>query len=478
MRKRCIIAGIFTLCILCLTNSFWLEIKHKNTLNTVKPPQTVTHRGVEHKPNHSNRKRQNHVKFEFEIFVIVLVLSYLLSYKLIDYLADFKTIKDKSRIEILFLAIFFTLLFIPMMYISDAKTSKSENRTLAKWKPLIAGKGRINYNFGKDFDNWYNDRFFPRSLILKGYNQLKYYIALNYFENTKGFINKRNHWLSSDFGHGKWIVSQKEKDLTIRNIQKLTDFCNKNGIKPYIIIVPRKEEICIKELYPRLKKVSNYKQTNEIIEYIKEKTGIEIIYPYKELEELQRVDTAYFKTDHHWTDEGAYIAYLQVMNQVKKDFPEIKISQPDDFNYKYTQKIKVAPYANFHNGITYRSMNLHDKKLLDRKYKYFYHKTFDCMKYEYENHSKEQYHIFLYHNSVNAPNAVLMGDSFSLNLLPTLPTSFKDTTNVYSYVLENNITRAFNIKRFEKYILANNPKVLIITLCDIKRLQYLFKESE
>ncbi|MGN0192957.1 MAG: hypothetical protein ACI4CY_05490 [Candidatus Gastranaerophilaceae bacterium] len=92
------------------------------------------------------------IKFDFKLFVIILVLTYLLAYKLSNYVADFKSVKEKSRIDILFLTIFFIFLFIPMSKVNKDEISLYENRTLAKWKPFITQDGAINYDFGKDFN--------------------------------------------------------------------------------------------------------------------------------------------------------------------------------------------------------------------------------------------------------------------------------------------------------------------------------------
>ena len=40
----------------------------------------------------------SNIKFQWEIFVIILILTFLFSYKINDYLADFSSIKHKSRI--------------------------------------------------------------------------------------------------------------------------------------------------------------------------------------------------------------------------------------------------------------------------------------------------------------------------------------------------------------------------------------------
>ena len=67
------------------------------------------------------------INFDFKLFVIISVLTYLLAYKFSSYVADFKSVKEKSRIDILFLTIFFIFLFIPMSNINRDKISIQEN---------------------------------------------------------------------------------------------------------------------------------------------------------------------------------------------------------------------------------------------------------------------------------------------------------------------------------------------------------------
>lgn len=107
---------------------------------------------------------RNNVSFEF--LVIMLVLCSLFAYKIVDYIADFSSIKHKSRIDIIFLTIFFIMLLIPFSHINKEDKSLSENRMLAKWKPLINQEGKLNYNFGKDFESWFNDRFNTREFLV------------------------------------------------------------------------------------------------------------------------------------------------------------------------------------------------------------------------------------------------------------------------------------------------------------------------
>ena len=80
-------------------------------------------------------------EFDSAIFIIILILSYLLSYQLLNYSAEFNTIQKKSKTEVIFITVFFIFLFIPMSYIDNREVSKQEYRTLAKLNPIIKSNG-------------------------------------------------------------------------------------------------------------------------------------------------------------------------------------------------------------------------------------------------------------------------------------------------------------------------------------------------
>ena len=106
------------------------------------------------------------------------------------YLSKFNDIKNNNLYDIAFITIFIILLFIPISHISNEIKSEQENRILTKKPKLINNNGLFNYNFGKQFDSWFNDRFFGRSLILKLYYKIKLKFSLNFSNNV--LIGKSN----------------------------------------------------------------------------------------------------------------------------------------------------------------------------------------------------------------------------------------------------------------------------------------------
>ena len=52
-----------------------------------------------------------------------------------------------------------------MSHINQDEISINENRYLTKWRPLINKEGKINFNFCKNYNSWFNDRFNLRQFL-------------------------------------------------------------------------------------------------------------------------------------------------------------------------------------------------------------------------------------------------------------------------------------------------------------------------
>ena len=85
------------------------------------------------------------------------------------------------------------MLFLPMLHISDAKTSSQEKRVLAT-KPSIIIDNDINEKFGTQFNEWFNDRFFGRDTFIKIFDTISYSLK-NIYQNDKALFIKDKGWM-------------------------------------------------------------------------------------------------------------------------------------------------------------------------------------------------------------------------------------------------------------------------------------------
>lgn len=86
-------------------------------------------------------------------------------------MSRFKLLEHGSRIDIVFVCVFF-LLLVPASKISREEKSVQENRRLAAYVPLFSDQG-LNNRFGQDFEAWFNDRFNYREAVISFYSGLE-----------------------------------------------------------------------------------------------------------------------------------------------------------------------------------------------------------------------------------------------------------------------------------------------------------------
>ena len=412
-------------------------------------------------------KVRSSIKFDFKLFVIITVLSFLLFYKLTGYLADFKTLKNQSRMDIVFLLTFFILLFVPMVKLDTKVFSEKELRILATYQPFIMDKN-INYDWGNNYNNYFSDHFYLRDEIIKYYDRFKYFIAYkNYVLPGHAILNKSSNWGFRIEPYSLAVyddLSDETVKRIVSNLIRLNDFCNSHNIKFYLVVVPAKEDIYKEQnVYMPAGKTENFHQ---IYEYAKKNTDLKIIFPSEQFKSLAKENFVFFKTDHHWTDYGAFIGYTLLAKEIKKDFPGFMSDTITDYNISKNTLVRSDFTREYTTGQTlYAFLNLDDKKIsekvLDVEYPYYNHKKHKSLKIDidYDNKIKD-----FYFPAKNNLTAIEIGNSMSENFNDILPYSFKHL----KYMRANNTKRKFvdeiKMSGYEKEILKIKPDILILTI--------------
>lgn len=452
MKKRYFIAFFITIILLCITHQTWLGYKES-------------------------------AHFDCLLFIIVLVLGYLLSLKITSYLADFKTLKNQSRIEIFFLSVFFILLFLPISHIDQNKISISENRTLAKY-PNLFKKGKFNLKFGKDFEYWFNDRFFLRKELIN-LNSIYKIFSYKHFETNKTFYYKEyNVVFSKTHIPKKDTVPQKELSKIATSLDEFNLFCKKYNIKLYVLIVPYNQYI----YQNYAKDYANPKgltQLNNNIKKLQKLSNTNIIYIYDDLKKASQTqkEAVSFKVDHHWTEYGAFVGYKRLMKEINKDYPNIIPVNEDNYRTFRSNKVRCDFDRTFTNGNTLEmapGLKLYANKILDTKYLYYENKNQKLLKTKIVDTDNTRNKTFYYPKGANY-RVIETGTSMNENLLQFTPYTFKNL----KYISLNNIrnkkdSEIFKImKYYKKDILDYKPDIIIfcITPLNLKRLPQIFEEK-
>ena len=447
--------------VLSSRKSFWHDKRFNHAIN-VKNGDIIKVSFTARRHHFRVSDLRRFYNFNWYIFSSILIVAFLLSRKLVNYVAMFKVEKKYSRIDIALICFFFAVLFIPMLKIDNDEKSLQENRMLAKYIPLFNNKG-INLQYGKQFDSWFNDHFWGRNLAIKLNSTNKKINKIIY--NGKAAFNTENNWI---FNAGSKPNIKRNNMAQIEEIfsglNKLNEFAEKNNIKLYVLVVPDKSNIYL-EHNPHIRHYAeNLNET--AIKYFINKASFPIIYPYDELMEQKDKEFVFFKTEHHWTEWGAYIGYQKLINAIKHDFPSIPIVTESDYDVFYNNKVRGNWNRKFAAGQTFKLLNIYypEKKLLDTQYKYYTPKVKLSPQIVNIKHYLTKY--FQYPNASTKIRAIATGTSMNENLMQFLPYSFSEL----KYFRLNNVRNVPNtdtfklLKRYKKDILEFKPDVLILTI--------------
>lgn len=238
--------------------------------------------------------------------------------------------KKIKKYPLTFIILFFIfIVFVIDIFNSDIYFSNYENRTLAQ-KPNINYSDLVSGRFSKNYGRYINDQFIFRDnwINLKSGSEL----LLGKLENNNIIYGKENFLFDK-------VESIDNKSLE-KNLSTIKDFTDRNSDSNISFMIIPSSFTIYKDLLPKG------------ISLIDEKSYIESIYSKFdntkniELVELLKENNneyIYYKTDHHWTSYGAYLAYRE-FSKINNIAPiEIEAVNPNyvyDFYGTYFSKSK------------------------------------------------------------------------------------------------------------------------------------------
>ena len=368
-------------------------------------------------------------------------------YIVIAVLITITTIALLAKTDGIFFIIIFALALIPVVKMTKDKKSESENRTLAEYKPLFSKSYKLNKTYGSDFNNWLNDHFWLRNDLMRNQNSLKYLVDVK--ADNKFVFQGKDKWL---FLKGNIRRMAKPESYyegiyedTKKALKRFNDFCNNNNAKLYIVLAPFGEEVYSEEL-PNLDVEKRIGRFGKYADRLQTDTGATIIYALDPLLNAKTNALAQYKTDHHWTQLGAWNAYQELRTKI---FNDLNITQA----YNAPFKLKAYKY-DFGYGETFgRVKNISDsfaKKIYpeDAVYlKFSNNKDFNC-----EDNGSRLFN----QNGVNK-KIFLFGDSYTDNIKAFFGYDFRNT----KYMIK---TLQIYMPQFEHEIKKYKPDAVVMII--------------
>ena len=365
-----------------------------------------------------------------------------------------------------FLFVFFPIVSLLLMGIfldTTAVNSTLERRKLAEWPKYF-------FLEPNQFEKYVSDHLSFRDKLISFYFKLG--LGFN-FGTDAVFIGKDN-WLFQKASplpqynlppiksfQNKVLFSDEEHMKIISNLLQIKKLCDENHIHLYIIFPPDKHRIYARYMPSyifRDKRQSPVKQLvsllpSEITIVPLEDMLLDVSYSSKEL--------LYYKQDSHWSEEGAFWAYQQLIKNIQKDFPQIHPLTKSDFDIEKRTDI-YSPYYNWAPNPIFASGSLLIPGMkYTQKYKHYEFKRKNDIQINHDT----QFISSTYSSGIPL-RVYIIGDSFASYLHPFLSATFQ---YVHAYRF-NAPGKVWGIRFYErlKEMQADKTDILILSVSDLK----------
>ena len=235
-----------------------------------------------------------------------------------------------------FLMVFFIFAIFLIMIINiltkDKSFSKIENRTLTTM-PKFTISSFMNGDFSEDFSSYINDNFAGRNGFLSIKTSFEKLLGKTKINSV--YLGKKNYLIQS--------FTEASEEETSAKINAINSFFNEHSnLNTNIMLVPTATKVLEEYLPPFSVNDDELAFIDKVFSELNE--SIIKINPYNALYE-NKDNYVYYKTDHHWTSNGAYIAYTEFCKALgltaksKDEFDIVNVT--DKFYGSLSSKIGV-----------------------------------------------------------------------------------------------------------------------------------------
>jgi alginate O-acetyltransferase complex protein AlgJ len=309
------------------------------------------------------------------------------------------------------------------MPVDRPKLPWKDSGFLASIQNLEAGPSHAWLTYTKQWDTYFTQEFVFKRYLLPPYRFMKSEIfdtdpaPKSYIKGSQGWFFSGEwytHTLSRAIGLDT-LSRNQVKTIVQRHVaaKRVMDSLH---IRFVILVVPDKHPV-YHEFLP-MRYAAHPGLREQVVDALM-KEGFEVLDATEQLRSVRSREQVFHKTDGHWTDAGAYRAYLMLLNKLEVYYPDLTPLKREDFLISGAHKVfphffKATGDSTGENVISWKHINPG-----------FTLKTKSVRNWPGEMQSI----ITQFEHPVNSISLMLFGDSFSSQLVRMLRENFGQTTH-------------------------------------------------
>jgi len=251
---------------------------------------------------------------------------------------DPKSMYFYSQIILISIFILFTSSPLVKTIVSPhQELSEIEKRKLTAL-PLLSFEKQNLISYPTRFEAYFKDQFGFRDTLIFFRN----YIIFKLLKKSPvpSVIIGKEGWLfyktdtfgislSDDF-RGLIRLTHLQLEAMRIHLETKRNWLASKGIKYLYVAVPNKQSIYPEYMPNYLNKVRDATQYDQLFEYMNQNSDLHILDLRKILLESKAKIPLYYRTDSHWNDKGAFVAYKDILKNLQKFYPALEpINEPE-----------------------------------------------------------------------------------------------------------------------------------------------------
>ncbi len=359
------------------------------------------------------------------------------------------------------IALFVLIIWLPTADTAlniDHSSAPVEKRELAE-KPVPCLSWNFFLKFPREYEAYFNDHFGFRKWLIRSHSDVMVQWLggvsspqvmkgkEGWFFYTGGRIMEHCCRATIPFEHNQLV---KWERIFIQR----RDWLDSMGSRFLLVIVPNKHTIYAEHLPDWVTRVREKSRLDEFVEHMRKNTDLEILDLRGALTEAKKRVRLYFKTDSHWNDAGAVVAYREIMQHLSKWFPGAKALPESDFEFRRvkTRGGDLAMMLGQEHSIKEENIIARPKKARCAKKV----EPGELLSLYQWKRSKEP--VVMECGNAQIPRAVMLRDSMTIPLIPLMSEHFGRIVYIWDHVFEKSV---FEHERPDVVIYAIGERTLV-----------------
>lgn len=286
-------------------------------------------------------------------------------------------------------------------------------------------------SFGEAFEKAYSTHLFGNKYFVALDNGMDY-LMKHEIESPQVMLGE-NDWLfyiSRTDGDpyadyvGIEFYSENKMRMIAEYIIETDKIVRQHGKKFVLLVCPNKESIYGDFMPDSVVKINTKNRTDRLIEYLRENTGTDIIYPKENLERLSTEYQLYYKYDTHWNCLGSYVAFQDLLTSL--------YGQAESLMNKQLVELKYTEHESAMDDLA-RMLHM----------RWFFHSELDIVPEEIKDFNDWREISYKNENALFDEKILLIGDSFRVALKPYLSQYFEESLIISRDQIEQGINVEF-----------------------------------